>query len=41
MSHQRIFDTKNVVKQVADDTEYINYGTLYQALKKEITLLKA
>lgn len=41
MSHQRIFDTKNVVKQVANNVEYINYGTLYQALKKETTLLKA
>ncbi|CAM4160805.1 nucleotide sugar dehydrogenase [Lederbergia lenta] len=39
MAHKRIFDTKNVVKQVTKDINYINYGNLYNAIKKEAILL--
>ncbi|RND01815.1 nucleotide sugar dehydrogenase [Lysinibacillus halotolerans] len=34
MNEKLIFDTKNVVKTVSTDIEYVNYGNLYQALKK-------
>ncbi len=37
MTHKRIFDTKNVVKNVSDDVEYINYGNLFKFVKKEVT----
>ncbi|MBK3493770.1 nucleotide sugar dehydrogenase [Viridibacillus sp. YIM B01967] len=37
MSNKRIFDTKNVVKNVPNDVEYINYGNLYKYTKKEAT----
>ncbi|MEH7274095.1 nucleotide sugar dehydrogenase [Neobacillus vireti] len=39
MNTKRIFDTKNVVKAVADDVEYLNYGNLYESLKKEASLV--
>jgi UDP-N-acetyl-D-mannosaminuronic acid dehydrogenase len=39
MNTKRIFDTKNVVKAVADDVEYLNYGNLYQSIKKEASLV--
>jgi UDP-N-acetyl-D-mannosaminuronic acid dehydrogenase len=39
MLKKRIFDTKNVVKNVAADVEYINYGNLYKYLKKETSLV--
>ncbi|WP_226529255.1 nucleotide sugar dehydrogenase [Metabacillus niabensis] len=35
MNTKQIFDTKNVVKNSSDEFNYINFGTLYQALKKE------
>jgi UDP-N-acetyl-D-mannosaminuronic acid dehydrogenase len=35
MNNKRIFDTKNVVKTNSDGVEYINYGNLYEFLKKE------
>jgi len=35
MNTKQIFDTKNVVKNSSDEFTYINFGTLYQALKKE------
>lgn len=34
MNKKCIFDTKNVVKTVSTDIEYVNYGNLYEALKK-------
>ena len=34
MNEKLIFDTKNVVKTVSTDTEYVNYGNLFEALKK-------
>jgi len=34
MSEKLVFDTKNVVKTVSTDIEYVNYGNLYNALKK-------
>lgn len=34
MNEKLIFDTKNVVKTVSTDIEYVNYGNLYEALKK-------
>jgi UDP-N-acetyl-D-mannosaminuronic acid dehydrogenase len=39
MNNKRIFDTKNVVKVVSTDTQYINYGNLYESLKKEASLV--
>ncbi|QCJ44784.1 nucleotide sugar dehydrogenase [Bacillus sp. S3] len=39
MNQKRIFDTKNVVKAVSEDVEYINYGNLFESLKKEATLV--
>ncbi|MGX9134526.1 nucleotide sugar dehydrogenase [Rummeliibacillus sp. JY-2-4R] len=39
MSHKRIFDTKNVVQNVSDDVEYINYGNLFKFAKKEVTVV--
>lgn len=36
MNKKCIFDTKNVVKTVSTDIEYINYGNLYDALKKVV-----
>ena len=33
MKHKRIFDTKNIVTQVDEDVEYLNYGNLYTAIK--------
>ena len=34
MRHKRILDTKNVVKAVPVDAEYINYGNLHEFLSK-------
>lgn len=34
MNEKLIFDTKNVVKTVSTDIEYVNYGNLFNALKK-------
>ena len=34
MNDKLIVDTKNIVKSVSPDIEYVNYGTLYEALKK-------
>ncbi|MBG9452164.1 UDP-N-acetyl-D-mannosamine dehydrogenase [Cytobacillus firmus] len=39
MASKRIFDTKNVVSNPVSDFEYINFGNLYQALKKEEILV--
>lgn len=39
MSHKRIFDTKNIVKSVPSDVDYINYGNLYKYTKKEAALV--
>lgn len=39
MNNKRIFDTKNVVKSVAADVDYINYGNLHEFLKKEASLV--
>ncbi|MEH7180571.1 nucleotide sugar dehydrogenase [Neobacillus vireti] len=39
MNTKRIFGTKNVVNAVADDVEYLNYGNLYESLKKEASLV--
>lgn len=39
MNHKRIFDTKNVVNTVSEDVEYMNYGNLYEFLKKEASLV--
>jgi UDP-N-acetyl-D-mannosaminuronic acid dehydrogenase len=39
MSTKRIFDTKNVVASTSDDFEYINFGNLHDALKKEAVLV--
>ncbi|WP_026581956.1 nucleotide sugar dehydrogenase [Bacillus sp. J33] len=39
MNNIRIFDTKNVVKSVADGVDYINYGNLHEYLKKEASLV--
>lgn len=39
MASKRIFDTKNVVLNPVSDFEYINFGNLYQALKKEEILV--
>ncbi|MEH7483084.1 nucleotide sugar dehydrogenase [Neobacillus drentensis] len=39
MNNKRIFDTKNVVKSVSTDLEYMNYGNLYKFLKKEASLV--
>jgi UDP-N-acetyl-D-mannosaminuronic acid dehydrogenase len=38
MNHVRIFDTKNVVSNPEED--YINYGNLYQFVKKEASLIR-
>jgi UDP-N-acetyl-D-mannosaminuronic acid dehydrogenase len=35
MSSKRIFDTKNIVKNSSAQFEYVNFGTLHEALKKE------
>ncbi|EKN66470.1 capsular polysaccharide synthesis enzyme cap5O [Neobacillus bataviensis LMG 21833] len=35
MANKRIFDTKNIVKRVPSDVEYLNFGNLYEATKKE------
>jgi UDP-N-acetyl-D-mannosaminuronic acid dehydrogenase len=35
MSTKQIFDTKNVVQNSSEDFDYINFGSLYNALKKE------
>ncbi|HWL27122.1 MAG TPA: nucleotide sugar dehydrogenase [Ureibacillus sp.] len=39
MNNKRIFDTKNVVMAVSSDVEYMNYGNLYEFLKKEASLV--
>jgi UDP-N-acetyl-D-mannosaminuronic acid dehydrogenase len=39
MSTKRIFDTKNVVANRSGDFEYINFGNLYGALKKDAVLV--
>jgi UDP-N-acetyl-D-mannosaminuronic acid dehydrogenase len=39
MNTKRIFDTKNVVSAVSSDVEYMNYGNLYEFLKKEASLV--
>ena len=39
MSNKRIFDTKNVVKNYPNRFEYINFGNLYEAIKKEAALV--
>ncbi|WP_419955124.1 nucleotide sugar dehydrogenase [Neobacillus niacini] len=39
MNNKRIFDTKNVVFTVSEDVEYMNYGNLYEFLKKEASLV--
>jgi UDP-N-acetyl-D-mannosaminuronic acid dehydrogenase len=39
MNNKRIFDTKNVVNAVSNDVEYMNYGNLYEFLKKEASLV--
>ncbi|MCA0151580.1 nucleotide sugar dehydrogenase [Rossellomorea vietnamensis] len=36
MRTKRIFDTKNVVKNTSDDIEYINFGSLYEAIKAPV-----
>lgn len=38
MNDKRVFDTKNIVKSVPNDVEYMNYGNLYDFLKKEVSL---
>jgi len=40
MNNKRIFDTRNIVKNVPEEFEYINFGNLYQSLKKEMVLSK-
>ncbi len=37
MNTKQIFDTKNVVKNASEEFNYINFGNLYHALKKEST----
>ncbi|WP_404329948.1 nucleotide sugar dehydrogenase [Mesobacillus maritimus] len=39
MNNKRIFDTKNVVKTVTGEIEYMNYGNLYEYLKREASLV--
>ncbi|KGM46064.1 nucleotide sugar dehydrogenase [Neobacillus niacini] len=39
MNNKRIFDTKNVVNEVSGDVEYMNYGNLFEFLKKEASLV--
>ncbi|MGN1387594.1 MAG: nucleotide sugar dehydrogenase [Bacillus sp. (in: firmicutes)] len=39
MNNKRVFDTKNIVKSVSDDVEYMNYGNLYEFLSKEAKLV--
>ncbi|MDQ6600382.1 nucleotide sugar dehydrogenase [Bacillus salipaludis] len=39
MKNKRIFDTKNVVKMIPTNVEYINYGNLFEFLKKEASLV--
>ncbi|MGG0655743.1 nucleotide sugar dehydrogenase [Rummeliibacillus pycnus] len=39
MSNKRIFDTKNVVRALNNDVDYMNYGNLYKFTKKEATLV--
>ena len=36
MNEKLILDTKNIVKSVEEGIEYVNYGNLFAALKKEI-----
>lgn len=38
MSTKRIFDTKHIVKNIADDFEYIHFGNLYETSKKPALL---
>lgn len=38
MSNKRIFDTRNVVRNTPADFEYINFGNLYESVKKELVL---
>ncbi|WHY91259.1 nucleotide sugar dehydrogenase [Neobacillus cucumis] len=39
MKNKRVLDTKNVVKMVPSNVEYMNYGNLYKFLKKEASLI--
>ena len=39
MNNKRIFDTKNIVKTVSEDVEYINYGNLHESFQKEASLV--
>jgi UDP-N-acetyl-D-mannosaminuronic acid dehydrogenase len=39
MNNKRIFDTRNVVKNVSEDVEYMNFGNLFEFLKKEATFV--
>jgi UDP-N-acetyl-D-mannosaminuronic acid dehydrogenase len=39
MSHKRIFDTKNVVRTIPTEVQYLNFGNLYTATKKEAITL--
>jgi len=39
MKHKRIFDTKNVVANVPESFDYINFGNLYQFVNREEVVL--
>jgi UDP-N-acetyl-D-mannosaminuronic acid dehydrogenase len=39
MKNKRIFDTKNIVKSLSEEVDYINYGNLHEFLKKEASLV--
>lgn len=39
MSTKQIFDTKNIVASTPNNFEYINFGNLHDALKKEVVLV--
>lgn len=39
MNNKRIFDTKNVVNAVSSEVEYMNYGNLFEFLKKEASIV--
>ncbi|MEH7416514.1 nucleotide sugar dehydrogenase [Neobacillus drentensis] len=38
MNNKRIFDTRNIMKNVPADFDYINFGNLYNSIKKEMVL---
>ncbi|SHP74962.1 nucleotide sugar dehydrogenase [Mycobacteroides abscessus subsp. abscessus] len=40
MSNKRIFDTRNIVKNVPSDIEYINFGNLYSFVGKQLVSVK-